>query len=245
MSAPQDSARSYVAAHHPTALAAILGGGATSAHRTPTSDLDIVVFVSDPPPPFRVTAEHDGWPVELFAHTRETFVSFVDREIAQRGSPLLHMCAKGTLLFDHSGIGEWACSTSRERFDAGPPPLTPVELEDARYRVTDLLDDLAGATDPDERLLTANRLLTTVAELVLSAHGSWLGTGKWLLRRLRETDPVVCASLLSTYRALVVGDAPEPFHRTVSDVLDTVGGRLLVGYRRPPVSGGEPGQPVA
>ncbi len=245
MSTPQDSARSYVVAHHPTALAAILGGGATSARRTSTSDLDIVVFVSDPPPPFRVTDEHDGWPVELFAHTRETFVSFVDREVALRGSPLLHMCAEGTLLFDHSGIGEWARTTSRERFAEGPPPLSPTELEDARYRVTDLLDDLAGATDPDERLLIANRLLTTVAELVLSVRGSWLGTGKWLLRRLREVDPVACASLLSTYRALVASDAPEAFHRAVSDVLDSVGGRLLVGYRRPPASGREPGQPVA
>ncbi|MCP3803566.1 nucleotidyltransferase domain-containing protein [Allokutzneria sp. A3M-2-11 16] len=235
MSTPQDSARSFVAAHHPTAVAAILGGGATSGLRTATSDLDIVVFLTDPPPPFRETAEHDGWPVELFAHTPETFESYVDREVALRRSPLLHMCAKGTLLFDHSGVGEWACSTARDRLAAGPPPLSPTELEDIRYRVTDLLDDLAGATDPDELLFIADRLLTSTAELVLSVRGKWLGNGKWLLRRLREADPAVCSALLSTYRTLVTTNAPEPFHRTNSDVLDTVGGRLLVGYRRPPV----------
>ncbi|SDM18098.1 hypothetical protein [Allokutzneria albata] len=194
-----------------------------------------MVFPADPPPPFRETAEHDGWPVELFAHTRETFESFVDREVALRRSPLLHMCAKGTLLFAHSGLGEWACSTARERFAAGPPPLSQVELEDARYRVTDLLDDPAGATDPDDLLFIADRLLTTTAELVLSVRGRWLGHGKWLLRRLRDADPGLCSELLASYRRLVVSNDSAPFRRTVSAVIDTVGGRLLVGYRRPPV----------
>ncbi|MFB9909725.1 nucleotidyltransferase domain-containing protein [Allokutzneria oryzae] len=229
MTAP---ARSFVQAHHPGAVAAILGGGATSPHRTATSDLDIVIFLVGDAPPFRETTEHDGWPVELFAHNRETFESFVDREAALRRSPLLHMCAKGTLLFDNDGTGTWARSMARDRLAEGPPPLSRVELEDARYRVTDLLDDLAGATDPDERLFIANRLLDTTAELVLTTRRTWLGTGKWLLRRLREAAPDTCHTLVRSYRDLVSGEDPSRFHSAVSEVLDSVGGRLLVGYQR-------------
>ena len=229
---PTTTALDFVTRRFPRASAAILGGGTSTGRRTATSDLDLVVVLDGPPAPFRETAEHDGVPVELFCHTVESFEVFTDREIAARRSPLLHMCGEGVLLLDREGVGRRVQDAARARLAAGPPPLTAEELEDLRYRVTDLVDDLADATDPDELLFIANRLLTSAGGLVLAARRRWQSNGKWLLRRLREADPALCADVLRAYRESVDRTDPAPFARVVGRVLDEAGGRVLVGYRR-------------
>ncbi|MBE1577247.1 hypothetical protein ACFORH_08715 [Amycolatopsis roodepoortensis] len=110
--------------------------------------------------------------------------------------------------------------------------MSAADLEDRRYLLTDLLDDLDGAGDPDELVFIADRLLIAVAELVLLTGGRWRSHGKWLLRRLREADPEICRELLLGYRQVVCAGDPAPLWRVAAGVLDGVGGRLLVGYRR-------------
>ncbi|WP_237710734.1 nucleotidyltransferase domain-containing protein [Saccharopolyspora spinosa] len=229
---PVCTAREFVAARFPEALAAFLGGSAGTALRTPTSDLDVVVVLDGPPAPFRETLDHEGWLVEVFAHTRESFAAFVEREIAARRSPLLHMCGHGEVLLDRDGTGQRMGDDSRARLRAGPAPLSVEELENHRYLISDLLDDLTGCQDPDELVFIANRLLTAVAELVLLLRCRWLGNGKWLLRRLRETELETCESLVSGYRHLVTRGDATTFCHVAETVINRAGGRLMQGYRR-------------
>ncbi|MEU9692339.1 nucleotidyltransferase domain-containing protein [Amycolatopsis japonica] len=229
---PVQIARQMVEARFAGARAAILGGSANTGWRTAGSDLDIVVFLDGPPAPFRETTERDGVPVELFCHTSESYEHFAEQETANRRSPLLHMCGEGVVLLDRDGFGRRTRAAARARLDAGPPPLSATELEDHRYLLTDLIDDLEGADDPDELVFIADRLLIAVAELILLVGGRWRSHGKWLLRRLREAEPETCRELLFGYRQVVcVGDR-APMLRVAAGVLDGVGGRLLVGYRR-------------
>jgi hypothetical protein len=226
------TAREFVLGRFPDARAAILGGSAATARRTPLSDLDVVVVVGGPPAPFRETTEHGGWVVELFCNTEESFADFVERETATRRSPLLHMCGEGVLLLDRDGAGQRIQEEARARLAAGPPPLSPAEAEDRRYVITDLLDDLAGASDHDEAVFTATRLLTEVGRLALGLRRSWRGHGKWLFRRLREADPRTCEALLLGYRRLVREGDAAVLDQAATAVLDQAGGRLLVGYHR-------------
>ncbi|GAA2991168.1 nucleotidyltransferase domain-containing protein [Actinokineospora diospyrosa] len=229
---PIAAARAVVARRFPDALAAVLGGSARTKHRTALSDLDIVVVLGGAPAPFRETTEHEGWVVELFCHTTESLGEFVDRETAARRSPLLHMCGEGVLLVDSGGAGGRIREEARARLAAGPPPLTEVDIDDRRYMITDLLDDLAGSPDRDEAVFIANRLLTATGEFVLGLRRRWQSHGKWLHRRLREADPRLCADLLLGYRLLVHAGDRSGFTRVVESVLDQAGGRLLTGYRR-------------
>jgi hypothetical protein len=167
----------------------------------------------------------------MFVHTEETWHAFVDREVPQRRSPLLFICADGLLLFDVDGAGERIATASRRLTAAGPPPVTTEEIEDRRYATTDLLDDLVGCTDHGELLFICTELALRTAELALTVNGSWSGGGKWLARRLDTAAPGLNAQLHNGVRQALEGQA-ENLVDIVDKVLEQAGGRLWAGYRR-------------
>ncbi|MFG2334203.1 nucleotidyltransferase domain-containing protein [Streptomyces sp. NPDC048604] len=228
---PERTARELVGRRHPDALAAFLGGSVVTARRTAHSDLDIVVLLAGDSAPYRESLRYDGWPVELFVHTRASWLDFVERETLRRRSPLLMLCAAGTLLLDRDGSGAELAADARRRAEAGPPPATEAELEDVRYGLTDLLDDLAGCADPGERLCVVMEIARRTGELLLLTHGGWLGGGKWLARRADQADPGFSARLEEAVRAALDGRT-ERLVALAEEVLGRAGGRFWEGYRR-------------
>ncbi|MGW1150380.1 nucleotidyltransferase domain-containing protein [Streptomyces rubiginosohelvolus] len=224
-------ARAFVLERHPDALAAFLGGSVLTSRRTARSDLDVVVLLGGPPAPYRESLRYRDWPVELFVHTEDTWHSFVTPEIAQRKSPLLWMCADGALLLDADGTGARMAETAKRLAAAGPPPVTGTALEDARYALTDLLDDFGAVTDAGERLFVVAELVRRTGELALLTRGTWLGGGKWLARRLEPVAPDLAARLDEAAQAALRG-APEGLTALVMEVLDAAGGPVWEGYRR-------------
>ncbi|MCX5384531.1 nucleotidyltransferase domain-containing protein [Streptomyces sp. NBC_00083] len=229
MDDPILTARDLVRDRFPGARAAFLAGSVLTARRTPLSDLDIVVLLDGPPAPARENLVYRGWPVELFVQTEAVWHGFADRETAQRSSPLLAMCAEGMLLVDTDGLGASLQSEARERWAAGPPPLSGPERDYLRYVLTDLLDDLRGCADPAERVYLVAHMLQRASELVLLVGGVWLGGGKWLSRRLAEAAPDVHRALHEAAAQAIAGDGTG-FAAVVGEVLDLAGGPLWDGY---------------
>ncbi|MGW2864586.1 nucleotidyltransferase domain-containing protein [Streptomyces sp. NPDC001205] len=229
MDDPILTARELVTDRFPSARAAFLAGSVLTSRRTPTSDLDIVVLLDGPPAPSRENLVYRGWPVELFVQTEADWRSFADQETAKRSSPLLAMCADGMLLVDTDGLGAALQDEARQRLAAGPPPLTDRERDYQRYILSDLLDDLRGCTDPAERTYLVTHLLQRASELVLLVGGHWLGSGKWLSRRLAAADPEVHRALSATVPQAIAGDVTG-FVAVVAEVLDLAGGPLWDGY---------------
>jgi hypothetical protein len=224
---PVADARDLVRARFPDALAAFLGGSALTAQRTSTSDLDVVVVVAGPPAPCRESLTWRGWPVELFIHDEQTLARWFGRDSARRRPTLARMCAQGAVLVGGAGGGP----ASRVRgqaaavLAAGPPPLAQAELDRRRYGLSDLLDDLAGSTDPGETFVICWNVLVHTAELALLESGRWLGSGKWLLRELRALDAGFADQLIAAR------EDPAPLTGLADDVLRRAGGRLWEGYR--------------
>jgi hypothetical protein len=215
----------------PHARGAILAGSALSPHRTFTSDLDVVVFVSNDDQTFRETVFELGWLTELFVMSPDSFNYFCTTEIAQRRSPLLHMCAHGVILFSNDEIAETRQRQARGLWAQGPPRLRPEELDEKRYRLSDLLDDYEGTHDDAELTFIVASLIEEAAELELSANAQWLGTGKWLARQLRQHDADL-ASRLSSAAALALGKVERrSLSVVITEVLNRVGGPLSSGYR--------------
>lgn len=228
---PLEAARAVVLRHVPGASAAFLGGSVLTTHRTTTSDLDIVALLPSPHEPYRASFHEENWPVELFVHTEESWHRFVDREVRNRRSPLLHMCGHGSLLFDHNEVGARIATEAKRLLAAGPPAPTLGELRDRRYALTDLLHDLDGCRDVDERMCIVTELSRRVGELALLSKGSWLGGGKWLARRL-HTEVAGTAELLTTAVQEALAGRPGALVTVADDVLAQVGGRLWSGYRQ-------------
>ena len=222
---PIADAGALVTERFPDALAAFLGGGVLSARRTATSDLDVVVVIAGPPAPFRESLRWRGWPVELFVHDQASIERYFALDTAHRKPNLARMVADGAPLAGREDIRTAITERARSVLAAGPPELTTAELDWRRYGLTDLLDDLAGSTDPGETAVICWTAWRQTAELALLLAGHWLGGGKWLLRELRAADPALAAELVAAS-----GD-PARLIAVADLVLGRAGGRLWAGYR--------------
>jgi hypothetical protein len=228
---PVRAATSFVADRFAGARAAFVGGSVLTDDITPTSDLDVVVILAGPPAPCRETFEHEGWIVEAFAHTRESLDGWWAREIAERKSSLLRMCAESRVVADPAGIAAEIQATAAEKLAAGPPALTGEELAALRYGLTDKLDDMAGCDREDELVYIAGDVVRATASLALAAGGHWGAGGKALARAVRRADPDLAERLVDGHRHVTTYGDTVVLHRAAVDVLMRVGGPLLVGHR--------------
>lgn len=229
-----DAARQLVRQRFPHARAAWLGGSVAHGTATATSDLDITVLVAGPPAPYSESLRHRQWPVELFVQTETSIEHFCAQERAARRPTTLRLIGQAHILIDTDGIGARLRERCTKQLAEGPRPLTGKELEAARYRVTDLLDDLAGAQNDDERLLIASTVWQATADLLLAGHSRWSGGGKWLQRELvafdRDAGTSHARMLAQGMRSAAAG-AVEPMAEAVTEALDLFGGPLFHGFK--------------
>lgn len=223
-----EMAGSVAANLFPDALAAVLAGSAATGGATPTSDLDIVILLAGPPAPYRETIRVEGIPVELFIHTSDSLRYWYERERSEGRCTLAHMVATGVAL---AGAQTESMQAAARRWVAqGPERWTAQQLAYRRYALTDALDDLAGASDPDERDAVAGQVLLMAAELALNLRGGWQGRGKWLVRQLRASDAHLADDLMSAHRDVVTTGTVTTLVERCEAVLDEAGGRLTEGF---------------
>jgi hypothetical protein len=220
-------ARALVGERFPAARAAFLGGGVLSSRRTPTSDLDIVVVIDGPPAPYRESLRWRGWPAEIFVQDMAVIGAWFAKDAARRKPSLARMCSDGEILVDADGTAGVVRDQALAVLAAGPPVADQAELDQRRYGLTDLLDDLAGSTDPAETMIICWHVFEQTAELALLLAGSWLGGAKWLLREIRTVDQPLAEKLVAAH------DKPADLAKLADEVLARSGGRLWDGYRRP------------
>lgn len=220
-----------VAARFPGATGVVLAGSTVTGTSTPTSDVDLLVLgpdamFDDGRTSLAATVEESGRLVELFAYTPEAYREWAGREVAAHRPVILAMLRDGLVLRSDAAVAElraWATGVL-----AAGPVVDLHALDLRRYRVSGTLDDLADARDPLERAVLLAEAFHGLAELLLLAHGQWLGHGKWLVRRLREWDTEVADTLGG---AVVAGDVAS-FVTEADTLLAPLAGRLQAGMIR-------------
>jgi hypothetical protein len=210
----------------PQAGWAVLGGSVVTAARTAGSDLDIVVLLpdDDPDSPARDSRRWRDWPVELFIHDRKTLDHYLAKDLAARRPCLQRMVADGVPLLAPDADLDELQARCRTVLDDGPPPLPAEQLDWARYALTDLLDDLVHSTDPGETAVIAANAWQASAQLALDVARHWRGSGKWLVRELRDLDPAFA------HRWLLARHRPEAITELAREVLQVAGGPRFEGY---------------
>jgi hypothetical protein len=222
---PVADARDLIEERFPDARWALLSGSILGARRTVTSDLDIVVMLGRPPAPYRESLRWRDWPVELFVNDEDSLRWYFDADLAERKPSLARMCASSAVLVDRDGTAQAFRAEAAGRVAAGPGPLPAAELAYRRYGLADLLDDLAGATDPGERAFISWSLASAAAELLLALHEHWQGKSKWLVRELRDADPDFAERLIAAL------PDPDAVRALATEVQERAGGRYWEGYR--------------
>ncbi|MFI8526660.1 NUDIX domain-containing protein [Promicromonospora sukumoe] len=224
---PVADAAALITDRYPDARWALLGGSVLDpGSRTAGSDLDIVVCVPDDAVGHRDSVRWRGWPVELFVNTEAGHRWFIANETARRKPTLARMIATGMPVAGEAELVTELQAECRELVEAGPGPASEAALEDARYGVTDLMDDLSYARDLGEADVVRSVLWERVGHLALAAAGRWDGGGKWLLRELRAWDPGFAARWVTArYDDQAMVDVAR-------STLDAAGGPLFEGYLR-------------
>lgn len=221
----------FIAARYPRARTAIVAGSTARDERTHTSDIDLLLidddlFADDAQASEAATFEFEGEIFEVFAYTAAGFETWANRGVAQHRPVIVHMLVEGVPVRSGPGLDDL-----RARWGAvlaAGPVLEETESRIRRYMITDLLDDLGDATDPLEQRVVAGLLFERMAELMLLTDGRWIGSGKWLPRRLRAWNPER-ADRLST--PLLAGDIAG-FAARVGEELELAGGRVQAGFVR-------------
>lgn len=226
----RDAALGYVRERYPPAELVVVAGSSAGA-RLPRSDIDLLVI--GPPAMFPgggTEAAHTdlvrGELFEVFASTPETFRAHALAGIARFRPVSSQMLVDGVVVLDR-GLHDALVAWTRALVADGPHP-TDAELAQRRYSVTCTLDDLLDSRDPIERAVLSGTLFERLGELLLLADGRWIGSGRWLLRRLQQWDPAFTAELGA---ALAGRDVPA-LERLTLEGLAPHGGRLLEGHVR-------------
>ncbi|SDT05562.1 nucleotidyltransferase domain-containing protein [Microbacterium paraoxydans] len=221
----------FLVERYPRSRIAIVAGSTARGERTHTSDIDLLLidddlFADDAQVSEAATFEFEGETFEVFAYTAAGFETWANRGIAQHRPVIVHMLVEGVPVRCGTGLDDL-----RARWGAvlaAGPVLEETESRIRRYMITDLLDDLGDATDPLEQRVVAGLLFERMAELMLLTDGRWIGSGKWLPRRLRAWNPER-ADRLST--PLLAGDIAG-FAARVGEELELAGGRVQAGFVR-------------
>jgi Nucleotidyltransferase domain len=221
----------FLVERYPRSRIAIVAGSTARGERTHTSDIDLLLidddlFADDAQVSEAATFEFEGETFEVFAYTAAGFGTWANRGIAQHRPVIVHMLVEGVPVRCGTGLDDL-----RARWGAvlaAGPVLEETESRIRRYMITDLLDDLGDATDPLEQRVVAGLLFERMAELMLLTGGRWIGSGKWLPRRLRAWNPER-ADRLST--PLLAGDIAG-FAARVGEELELAGGRVQAGFVR-------------
>ena len=220
----------FIATHFPHADIAIIAGSTSRGERTATSDIDLLLIgadlFEDGRPSTAATYDFEGEVFEVFAYTPNGYDEWAQRDVGGHRPVIVHMLVEGIAVRQDASL-EALRTRWRTVLEAGPK-LTGEESRLRRYIITDVLDDLRDATDPLELRILASMLFDRTAELMLLSEGHWIGTGKWLPRRLRAAFPER-ADQLST--RLLSDDYPA-FADQVEVELDRAGGRVQAGFVR-------------
>ena len=226
----RNAALAYTQDHYPLAELVIVAGSAAGVRR-PRSDIDLLVI--GPPEMFpgeSTEAAHTdlvrGELFEVFASTSATFRDHAQAGFVRFRPVSSQMLVDGVTVLDqgrHGELTEW----TRSRVAAGPNP-SAAELAQRRYSVTSTLDDLLDAEDLLECAVLSGTLFERLGEFLLIANGRWIGSGRWLLRRLMQWDRSFTEDLGA---ALAAGDV-SALERLTLAALEPHGGRLMEGHVR-------------
>lgn len=228
---PIAAANSLLSERFPAAAIAFLAGSVVRGEHTETSDLDIVVVFDRLPNAYRTSLTWEGWPVELFVHDSETLRYFCEEDCWRAGVPSLPaMVSEGIALPRPNELSKELRAYANKLIAAGPKPWGEREINDSRYAITDLVEDMRAPHSLDELHACAARLYSLVADHYLRSRQLWSARGKAIPRRLEAVAPRFGPVFRDAFRHLLTHGETDLVFALCEEVLAPNGGWLFDGY---------------
>lgn len=227
---PRETAAAILRERYDGADSLLLAGSVIRGEATATSDLDLVVLYPVLERSFRESFHHSGWPVEVFAHDRETIeYFFIEKDLASGVGAMLWMVHDGIAVPGPTELNERVKARAEALLEAGPKPWSAADTDYWRYTITGLLDDLAEPRNADECRAIVMSLHHLLGNFALRTRGRWGASGKTIPRRLYDADQALALKFDAAFAAAFRGDVAG-LVAVSDDVLAPAGGRLFEGY---------------
>jgi Nucleotidyltransferase domain len=203
--------------------------GEANAH----SDLDLVILYPKVERAYRESFQHKGWPVEAFIHDADTlryFFKNVDRNLGR--ATLAEMVAEGHEVPGATVATNEMKTLAKMTLQDGPPALSEEEIQDRRYHISELLDDMREPRNRQELVASATLIYNELADYYFRTRRGWTGSGKAILKRMKRTDPVFARKFGEAFDELFATGQSRRVIDLTEELLAPQGGLLFEGYRR-------------
>lgn len=215
------------------ALAAFLCGSIICGDSTPESDYDMVVIFPKLENACRKSFIFEDRKIEAFVHDPETLTYFFEKVDAASGIPSLPtMVNQGLILKNENGAADKFKTQAHNLLLMGPKPLTQEEIENFRYHINDLCDDLKFPRNYDETIASGTELYSTLADFYFRSQGFWSASSKSIPRGLKRVSPDFAFRYSEAFRLLFSSEMTYSVISIAEEVLAPHGGMLFGGYTR-------------
>lgn len=225
-----DVAKRALAKHHPEAIGGFVAGSVVRGQATSTSDIDITVLYDDTFSHIhRSAVREEGWLIEFFVHNLKAQNFYFDRGRKDGACTMSAMVAAGIMIPEPHPVLERQQVLARDIISAGPEPLEPNKFEFQRYLICAYLDDLEDQDDRGIIIATLAELYNTLGNFHLRAAGNWSGSGKPLLRILRERNEEFAARYEAAFEEAFSSGQTSAVRQLAMEVIAPYGGWLQEG----------------
>ncbi len=210
----------------------LLAGSFVRGESTAYSDLDLVVLYAAVEHAYRTSFRAEGYPVEAFVHDEATlryFMLEMDRPSGIASLP--QMVVEGIEVPRPTPLSRRMKELARSVLEAGPPALSEEGLRQARYTITDLVDDIRAPRSHAELIASGAQLYERLADFFLRANRQWSARGKGIPRRLKQVDELMSAEFDHSFAVLFSEGNAGSVVDLAERILAPYGGLLFVGYR--------------
>ncbi len=215
------------------AEAIFVAGSVVKGEASTYSDLDLVVVYPHVPVAYRESFFHKDWPVEAFIHDPETIRYFfrnVDRQLGR--ATLAEMISEGHEVPGATTLTASLKALARETLHEGPPDLAADELEERRYHISELIDDIREPRSKHEMFASAALVYNELADFHFRTRRGWAGSGKAIVRRMKKDDPTFARRFSEAFETLFTTGQTARVIELASEILSPHGGFLFDGFRR-------------
>ena len=226
------TARSLLNENHSKAKCAFIAGSVVRGEQTATSDIDTVIVydTDDLPKAYRHSIVYQNWPIEMFVQNLNSLSYFWKQDIACGMPVLITMIAEGIIIPDGNEYARSLQSKARDVLAAGPAKLSTEEIDNRRYALTDLLDDMEGPKNTAELYGTLSVLYQKLGDFYLRANRCWSGNSKSLTRAIKKAFPDLADKYEAAFKSAFAGDT-RPLSELADTLLQPFGGRYWSGLK--------------
>lgn len=217
---------------YPDAKAIFLAGSVMRDEATAYSDLDLVVLYETLEHARRESFFSGGWPIEAFVHDINTLQYFFESIDGPSGcASLAKMIIEGTVIPEENAHTHDAKQLAQAYLAGGPPAWDQQTLNNARYTITDLIDDLRAPRNHQEIYATGAQLYSQLADFYFRSRGQWSAKSKTIPRALRKTAPLIAEDFLQACDLLFGQGDPKAVIDCAEKILAPYGGFYFEGHQ--------------